>query len=75
MPPLANILTCAGALAGVFVFAFAADPAPVEADTHVAQQARQELRRDLAAQQACPPGHAVLWIDPTTTECFKEIKP
>lgn len=70
-----NIITVACALAAVLAVALLADQQPAEADTHAAAQARQELRRDLAAQQACPPGHAVLWIDPTAMECRKEIKP
>lgn len=75
MIPRENLAFAAGLIAGFFVLVWMLDSRPAEADTHAKQQARQELRRDLAAAKACPPGHAVLWIDPTTTECFKEINP
>lgn len=74
-PPRENILTCAGLIAGVVVLAFALDGTPAEADTHAQAQARAELRRDLAAAQACPQGHAVQWLDEQTMACRKEIGP
>lgn len=76
MPPRQNLLFMAGLIAGFFVLAFVLHAMPVaEADTPAAQEARQELRVQAAAAKACGPGHAALWIDPTTVECHKEIEP
>lgn len=30
-------------------------------------------KAEIAAQATCPNGHAVLWIDSTTTECRREM--
>ena len=30
-------------------------------------------KAEIAAQATCPKGHAVLWVDSTTTECRKEM--
>ena len=30
-------------------------------------------KAEIAAQATCPKGHAVLWIDSTTTECRREM--
>ena len=76
MPPRENVLFFAGLIAGIFVFAWALDLVPAaEADTHAQAQARQELRIQAAAAQACPKGHAVQWLDGGRMECFKEIAP
>lgn len=74
LPPRENILTCAGLLAGAVILAFALDSGtPAEADTHAAQQARQELRRDLAAARACPKGYAAHWLTEREMQCLKEL--
>lgn len=39
----------------------------------MAQQ--QQMRRDFAAAQACPRGHAVQWLDATTMTCLREVAP
>ena len=76
MPPRENLFFGAGILAGVFALFAALDwTPPAEADTHAAQQARQELRRDLAAAKACEPGSFAVWLGPASIECRKEIKP
>lgn len=72
-PPRENILTCAGLIAGVVVLAWALDSSPAEADTQAQAQARQELRRDAAAAQACPKGYAVHWVGDRQMECLKEL--
>ena len=74
-PPRENILFAAGLAAGIFLLAWLIGCTPAEADTHAQALARQELRRDAAAAQACPPGHVVLWIDHYAMECRREIKP
>lgn len=73
IPPRENILTLAGILAGFFVLAWALDSSPAEADTQAQAQARQELRRDAAAAQACPKGYAVHWVGDRQMECLKEL--
>ena len=74
MPPRENVLFFAGLIAGIFVFAWALDLVPAaEADTHAQAQARQELRRDAAAAQACPKGYAVHWVGDRQMECLKEL--
>lgn len=75
IPPRENILTCAGLIAGVVVLAWALDSSPAEADTQAQAQARQELRRDAAAAQACPKGHAVHWVGGRQMECLREVAP
>ncbi len=76
LPPRENLLTCAGVIAGVVVLAFALDSgAPAEADTHAAQQARQEQRREVAAARACPKGYAVRWLGEREMQCLKEELP
>lgn len=75
MIPRENLFFWAGIIAGIFLLGWLLHGAPADADTHAAAQARQELRRDLAAAKACGPGHAALWIDPATVECRKEITP
>lgn len=76
MPPRENILFTGVLLGALFLLCLAAlDVQSAVADSAAAEQARAETRRAIAAAQACPPGHAVLWIDPTTMTCAKEIKP
>ena len=70
MPPRENILFLAGLLAAIVLIGYAVAGQPAE--PAAAQEARAELRRDAAAARACPPGHAVLWIDPRTMQCMKE---
>lgn len=33
---------------------------------------RAEVKRARSASQACPPGHAVMWISSTAMECVRE---
>ena len=73
IPPRENILTLAGILAGVVVLAWALDSSPAEVDTQAQALARQELRRDAAAAQACPNGYAVHWVGDRQMECLKEL--
>lgn len=74
MPPRQNLLFMAVLIAGFFALVFLMHVLPAaEADTHSAQQARQELRRELAATKACPPGQSALWIDSQTVTCHKEL--
>lgn len=73
IPPRENILTCAGLIAGVVVLSWALDSSPAEADTQAQAQARQELRIQAAAAQACPKGYAVHWVGERQMECLKEL--
>ena len=73
MPPRENDLTIAGLIAGFFVLAWVLDSSPAEADTQAQAQARQELRIQAAAAQACPKGYAVHWVGERQMECLKEL--
>lgn len=74
MPPRQNLLFIAGLIAGFFVLVFMLHVLPAaEAETHAAREARQELRRDLAAAKACPTGQAVVWLDDRSMTCRKEL--
>ena len=46
---------------------------PTEVDTQAQAQARQELRIQAAAAQACPKGYAVHWVGERQMECLKEL--
>ena len=73
--PVYRKIKDAGLIAGVVVLAWALDSSPAEADTQAQAQARQELRRDLAAQRACAAGETVVWLDERTMACRREVQP
>jgi len=75
MIPRENLFFWAGILAGIFLLGWLLHGGAAEATTHAAEEARQELRRDLAAAKACPLGHGVHWVNDTEMQCLREIKP
>lgn len=74
-PPRENLTFAAIVLTAIAAFLYLPTARQAEADTHVQQQARQELRRDAAAAQACPKGYAVHWVGARQMECLREVAP
>ncbi|GEM_PF-4902852 len=75
MIPRENLFFWAGIFAGIFLIGWHLYGGAAEADTHAAAQARQELRRELSAAKACPPGHVVSWTGGSSMECLREVQP
>lgn len=60
---LCLVLLVALALSACADAGAAQDPVPSPAD----------VQRAHSAAQACPPGHAVVWIGPQSMECLREL--
>ena len=72
-PPRENLTFAAIVLTAIAAFLYLPTARQAEADTHAAAEARQELRIQAAAAQACPKGYAVHWVGERQMECLKEL--